>query len=54
MFVLVSGLPGSGKSTVAAPLAQALGLPLLARDDIKESLWDALATFDAARAVVEG
>jgi predicted kinase len=46
MFVLVSGLPGSGKSTIAAPLARALGLPLLARDDIKEALWDALGPGD--------
>ena len=46
MFVLVSGLPGSGKSTVAAPLARAVGLPLLARDDIKEALWDALGPGD--------
>ena len=40
MYVVVSGLPGSGKTTIAAPLAEALGLPLLARDSIKESLWD--------------
>jgi predicted kinase len=46
MFVLVSGLPGSGKSTIAGPLAGALGLPLLARDDIKEALWDALGPGD--------
>jgi predicted kinase len=48
VYVLVSGLPGSGKSTIARPLAQQLGLPLLARDDIKESLWDALGPGDVA------
>src|SRR6185295_8584245 len=48
MYVLVSGLPGSGKTTIAAPLATALDLPLLARDSIKESLWDALGAGDLA------
>ena len=48
MYVVVSGLPGSGKTTIAAPLAEALGLPLLARDSIKESLWDALGAGDLA------
>jgi predicted kinase len=47
-FVVVSGLPGSGKTTVAAPLATELGLPLLSKDAIKESLWDALGGGDAA------
>lgn len=42
MFVLVAGPPGSGKSTLAAALAPALGLPLIAKDDIKEALMDAL------------
>jgi predicted kinase len=42
LFVLVGGLPGSGKSTLAAPLARELGLPLIAKDAIKESLMDAL------------
>jgi predicted kinase len=37
-FVLVVGWPGSGKSTLAAALAAELGLPLLAKDDIKEAL----------------
>src|SRR2546423_2291362 len=40
--VLVTGAPGAGKSTVAAPLASALGFPLLAKDTIKEALFDAL------------
>jgi predicted kinase len=45
-FVVVSGLPGSGKTTLAAPLAVELGLPLIAKDTIKESLFDALGTGD--------
>jgi predicted kinase len=40
--VVVSGPPGSGKTTVAVPLARALGLPLLAKDTVKEALMDSL------------
>jgi predicted kinase len=45
--VVVSGAPGAGKSTLAVPLARALGFPLLAKDVIKESLFDALGHVDA-------
>ena len=48
MYVLVSGLPGSGKTTISRPLADALDLPLLARDSIKETLWDSLGAGDLA------
>jgi predicted kinase len=41
-FVLVSGAPATGKTTLAGPLAAALGFPLLAKDHIKETLHDAL------------
>jgi len=41
-FVLVAGWPGSGKSTLATALAAELGLPLLAKDEIKEALMDGL------------
>ena len=44
MYVLVAGPPGSGKSSLAAPLARALTLPLLAKDAIKEALIEALGT----------
>src|SRR5262245_37240382 len=40
--VMVSGAPGAGKSTVAKPLAEALGFALLSKDLIKETLFDAL------------
>jgi len=41
-IVLVSGPPGAGKTTLARPLAKALGFALLSKDDIKEPLFDAL------------
>lgn len=40
--VVVTGLPGSGKTTLAEPLAARLNLPLLAKDHIKELLADHL------------
>jgi predicted kinase len=40
--VIVSGAPGTGKSMLVGRLAPLLGLPLLAKDDFKESLMDAL------------
>ena len=44
--VLVSGAPGSGKTTIAVPLAAELGLPLLSKDIIKEQLFDTLGAGD--------
>jgi predicted kinase len=42
-LVVVSGSPGAGKSSLAVPLAAALGFALVSKDRIKESLHDGLA-----------
>lgn len=39
----MSGAPGAGKTTLARPLAAALGFTLLSKDHIKETLHDALS-----------
>ncbi|MDQ2845181.1 MAG: ATP-binding protein [Actinomycetota bacterium] len=41
-FVVVGGPPASGKTTLVAALAPRLGLPVLAKDTIKEALMGAL------------
>ena len=46
MLVVVSGAPGTGKSTVAAALAEGLELPLLSLDVVKEALADVLGVGD--------
>lgn len=42
VFILVGGWPGSGKSTLAHALADELGIALLVKDEVKESLADCL------------
>lgn len=41
-LVIISGAPGSGKTTLAHRLALDLRLPLLSKDELKEALADAL------------
>ncbi|WP_223166525.1 AAA family ATPase [Nonomuraea sp. SYSU D8015] len=42
IVVLVNGLPGAGKTTVARALGAELGLPVFSKDDLKETLADML------------
>jgi hypothetical protein len=49
-LVYVSGAPGAGKTSLAGPLAAALGYALLAKDTIKEALHDALGAPETDRA----
>ena len=48
LLVVVTGMPSSGKSTVAEGLAARLALPLIAKDEIKESLYESLGADDVA------
>jgi len=48
MLVVVTGMPSSGKTTVAESLARELRLPLVAKDELKESLYDSLGAEDFA------
>ncbi|ROR92286.1 AAA family ATPase [Nocardioides aurantiacus] len=48
MYVVLTGPPASGKSTLAAALAVELGLPLLAKDTLKQGLVDVLGAADVA------
>ena len=43
VLIIVNGLPGSGKTTLAKRLADDLRLPVFSRDGIYETLFDALA-----------
>jgi adenylylsulfate kinase-like enzyme len=45
--VVVSGLPGSGKSTVARQIASYAGIAVLDKDDILEQLFDERGIGDA-------
>ena len=46
LLVAVTGMPSSGKTTVAEGLARRLRLPLIAKDKIKESLYESLGAGD--------
>lgn len=46
LVLIVTGPPAGGKTTIARPLARALGLPFLSKDLFKESLFDSLGSSD--------
>src|ERR1700685_3720270 len=54
VFVVVSGPPASGKTTLSGAIAPALGLPLIAKDAIKQALMTVLPVTDVAASRVVG
>src|SRR5690349_14686664 len=46
LLVVVTGMPSSGKTTIAESLAERLHLPLVAKDVLKESLFETLGPGD--------
>jgi MoxR-like ATPase len=53
-FVVVSGPPASGKTTLARAIAPALGLPLIAKDTIKQALMTVLPVPDIETSRIVG
>jgi predicted kinase len=47
-FVVISGLPGSGKTTLGRRLAPALNLPLIDKDEILDRLFESKGVGNAA------
>jgi predicted kinase len=50
-LIIITGLPGTGKTTLAWRLAQRHGLPLICKDTIKEPLMDVLGSGTPSRAL---
>ena len=46
LLVVVTGPPAAGKTRIARVVAEELRLPLIAKDDIKETLFETLGTGD--------
>ncbi|WP_180968929.1 AAA family ATPase [Microbacterium aurantiacum] len=50
-LIVVNGIAGAGKTTLAGPLAGELGIPLVSKDAIKEALGDAIDAHLPTRSV---
>lgn len=48
VLIIVTGHPATGKTTLSRHLAAALGLPLLSKDLLKETIFDSLGWSDRA------
>lgn len=48
LVVLINGISATGKTTIGRGLAERLGLPLFAKDEVKERLFDNLGVNDYA------
>ncbi len=46
VLIIISGAPAAGKTTLGRRLSADLGLPFVAKDDIKETLFDSLGWKD--------
>jgi predicted kinase len=46
LLVVVTGMPAAGKTTLAESLSRSLGVPLIAKDRIKERLYETLGVGD--------
>ncbi|MGL5875727.1 MAG: AAA family ATPase [Xenococcaceae cyanobacterium] len=46
VLIIISGLPCTGKTTLARKIARQFSIPLISKDDLKESLFDSLGWQD--------
>jgi predicted kinase len=47
-IIIFTGLPGTGKTTLSRLVADAVGVPLVAKDDIKEIMYNSIGWSDKA------
>ena len=52
--VVVSGLPGTGKTTLAKRLSVDLRIPAFVKDEFKEAILDHMAGYDLATSRLSG
>ena len=54
LLIVIQGAPGTGKTTLSRRLEKDLEVPLIAKDDIKEFLFDRLVQSDRAFSRLQG